>query len=316
VPDRVLWIRDALVHNWTLKLLAVLLGALSLYTIRGAISFEVPYQIPVEIKVEPGVAILDQSLRSVEVSFRGSQDDLRYLNQKHIHVVVRPNAKETSGSETIQIEPQDVEGAHRVRVVAIRPGEITVSFDHEAERQVAVVRPRILGRPLLGQLKVEYAPQVVRIRGPKRRLETIASVATEPLDVEGKIESFSTRLRVLTPPDTWVSLIEPSDITADVTILTETTSREFTNVAVVAMIPPGISRDIRLEPAAVKVTVHGRPEAVNSVVANTLLVFVACTSLEAGGSYELPVRVHLPDNLDASAAVEPKTVNVTLQSHP
>ena len=70
-------VRAFFTEDVTLKLLAVLLGALTFYTIRGATSFEVPYNIPVQVKVGPGIAILDQSVRSVDVTFRGSQEDLR-----------------------------------------------------------------------------------------------------------------------------------------------------------------------------------------------------------------------------------------------
>ena len=61
---------------------------LSFLTIRGAINFEVPYDGPVEVKVDPGIAILDQSPRTIQVMFRGSREDLRKIEPKRIRAVV------------------------------------------------------------------------------------------------------------------------------------------------------------------------------------------------------------------------------------
>jgi YbbR domain-containing protein len=315
LKDSLGWLKKLFVRDWSLKILAVLLGTLSFYTIRGAISFEVPYHIPVEIKVGPGVAILDQSVKSVDATFRGAQEDLRLLNQREIKAVVQPVAVAASGSETLAIRPEDVQGAGRVRVVSLRPNEITLTFDHEAQKEVSVLKPKLIGRPLVGQAKVEYDPRTVILRGPKRRLDTISSVSAEPLDVDGRVESFTKALRVLPPGDVWISQIEPAEITATVNIAAETTSRQFTNLAVMAMIKAGISRDIVIEPAAVTVTLHGRPEALDNVAPAALRVFVTCAGLSAGVNYELPVEVHMATDLETGVTIEPKSVRVMVRGN-
>ena len=40
LKDSLGWLKKLFVRDWSLKILAVLLGTLSFYTIRGAISFE------------------------------------------------------------------------------------------------------------------------------------------------------------------------------------------------------------------------------------------------------------------------------------
>ena len=73
--------KSQLLNNWKLKILAVALATLSYYVIRGKTSIEVRYDVPLEIRVDEGIAVLDQDPRTVQVTFRGSQEDLRKLDQ-------------------------------------------------------------------------------------------------------------------------------------------------------------------------------------------------------------------------------------------
>jgi len=309
VPSRFRWLKALVSKNWGLKLLAVLLAGLTYYAIRGATGFEVSYDIPLEVKVEKGIAILDQDTRTVEVTFRGSQEDIRRLDQKQIKVVMWPRASDPAGSEKVSVRSRNVEGAPGVRVVKIRPGSVTLTFDHETEKNVPVAKPKTVGVPLIGKVEIDYEPRSVSIRGPTRRLKDKNIVFTEPVDVEGRVESFSKRVRVLSPGDTWAE-IEPAEVSVSVNIVRESVSREWTNVAVVAVIEPGSAADVSFEPAVVNVSLHGRPKVLESVSGDSVMVFVDCVGLDPSASYELPVNVHLPTGVDVNTGVEPESVRV------
>jgi YbbR domain-containing protein len=313
MEDRWQWIRDLFVRDWSLKALAVLLGALSFYVIRGAVSFEVPYNIPLEIRVEPGIAILDQSLKTVDVTFRGSQENLRHLDQKQIKVVVQPKARGIAGSETVPIVPENVKGMSGVRVVSVRPSEVTLTFDHEVQKEVAVLKPKAIGRPLMGRARIEYEPHTVMLHGPQRRLETISALSTEPVDVDGRVESFTRKVRVLSPGDAWVAQIDPPEVSVSVAIMHESAAVLLTNVAVLAAMPPGSREEVRVEPAAVSVSLEGSPDALDDVAKEAVQVVVSCGGLEPGRSYELPVRAQLPPDLELQAEVDPPMVKVTVK---
>ena len=299
--------------NWELKLLALLLGAMSFYAIRGTTSFEVPYNVPLEVKVEKGIAILDQDPLTVDVTFRGSQQDLSDLDQRRIRAVVTPRETDAAGSVTVPVTPGDVTGAAGVRVVKVRPNAVSLTFDRETEKKVAVRKPEILGRPLIGKAEAEYEPRFVTIRGPRRRLKDKESVSTEPVDVDGRVESFSKKVRVLPPGDAGVSQIEPAEVTVKVSIVTESVSREFEDVPVLAVIKPGRASDVYCEPAAVVVSLRGRAELLENLQPDSVTAFVDCTDLTVAATYELPVQVHLPPQVDVNAETVPKTVTVFLK---
>jgi YbbR domain-containing protein len=307
--------RIVFVQHRELKLLATLLAILTYYTIRGATGFEVPYEIPVDVRVDQreGIAILDQDVRTVEVTFRGSQDDLRLLDPREIRAVVKPKAISADGAEEVTIKFRDVQGASGVRVVKIRPSTLTVRFDRQAEKKVSVIRPRIIGAPLVGKVELEYEPRFVTITGPKRRLDDKQAVVTEPVDVDGRVTSFSKQVKVLPPGDAWVSDVQPSTITVHVKIVTESTSRELERVPVLALMRPAEACGLEFEPTEVKVVLHGRAEALENLAPDSVKVFADTTDLEPGASYELPVNAHLPSGVDINADVEPRTVRVSVR---
>ena len=78
-------LRKIMLHNKGLKAAALVLAFVTWYAIRSVINFEtVVSDIPLTIQVNPGWAILDRSAQTVDVLFRGSQEDIRYLNRDQI----------------------------------------------------------------------------------------------------------------------------------------------------------------------------------------------------------------------------------------
>ncbi len=313
---RIKWIARFFSNNKELKLLSLLLGVLTFYAIRGATSDETTIEIPVNVRMEEeGIAILERDPSSVKVTFRGSTEDILRLAQKHIKAevktVIRPKAKNPTGSEQINIHPRNITGAGGgVRVVNIEPKSVHISLDREVEKEFLVAEPETIGEPLLGKVEISYEPKTVRIYGPKRRLEEAKNVvATEPVRVEGRVESFTTEARVI-PPIAWGSEIDPETIDVTVNIVTESISRQWTNVAVLAMSPQGEEVKYRFIPPTVDVTVHGRKAMVKNVLRKHVSVFADCTELDLDRTNMAPVHVHLPPGTDLQATVEPEKIRV------
>lgn len=300
----------AILNDWGLKLLALALAVLAFFVIQGKTGIEIPYEIPLEVKFEePGIAILEQEIRVVRVTFRGSQEDLRRLDQQTLKAVVWLKVGLAVGSEDVRILPGNIEGVGTgVRVVAIQPESVSLTFDREAKVMMAVAKPRTIGTPLSGQVELEYEPQTVTIRGPMRRLQGQTTLAVEPVDVDGRVASFSKKVKVLPPSDAWVSEIEPPTILVRVNIVTESVIRHWTNVAVMAMAPVGMESRLRLEPSGVNLSLEGGAEDVEGLADENIMVFVNLCGVEPSGAYELPVQVHLPAGIDVSAIIDPETI--------
>jgi YbbR domain-containing protein len=303
------WLRTAKVNNWHLKMLSLVLALLTFYAIRGSTSFEFSFTVPLEIEVGRGVAILDQP-KTVEVTFRGSQEDLRGLDSRQIKAVVKPEVTDTAGSLKVAIGPEDIVGHSGVRVTRVRPDMATIAFDHEMEKKFRVLKPQTIGTPAGGKVEIDYTPQYVKISGPRRWLQNREVVETEPVDIGGCAQSFSKRVHVLSPSDTGVTRIEPAEITVTVNFVGETVSRDLSNTVVRAVLEAGFTNSVSFEPETVNVSLHGREEVVRGIAADSVKAFVDCVGMDRSESYELPVGVHLPAGVDVTATVEPQTVKV------
>lgn len=300
-----------LFSNWALKLIALILGAASYLAILGVTGYEVVYRLPVEVTVEPGIAILDQDNRSVDVTFRGSQEDLRRLDQRQLKIVVKPRVTEASGSEVFRLDQRDVEGRQGVAVAGIRPSAVKLTFDREARKSVDVLKPVTVGVPLMGHVELDYSPKTVTLTGPGQRLSGKAAVVTEPVDVDGRVASFSKRVRVLPPSDIWVSQVDPPEITVQIRIVTDTESRQWEHVPVALITDAGQGITFSVEPATVTVIGTGRPEIIAKIEAQMLKSFVDCRKLGSGLNFVLPVEIVWPSDENVRFEVRPPVVKVT-----
>jgi YbbR domain-containing protein len=302
-------------NNWQFKLLAVLLAVGAYHAIMGVIGYEVLYDLPVKVEMDgkrnPDVAILDQDVKTVQVTFRGSQEDLRRLDQRVLEVVIRPQASQRK--EWIAFSNRHVEGARGVKPIHFKPASVLLTFGHQIEKEVAVLAPVPVGTPLAGHVEIDYHPRTARLRGPGERLKDRHAVATESVDVDGRVASFSRTVKILPPSDIWVSRIEPSEVTVQVKIVTESIDRKWEKVPVQvltdAAAQPGA---VRLDPKAATVTVTGRAQVVEKIAQDSVSVYVDVRGL-AAGSYELPLRVILPVGLDVRQTADPTTVKVEIE---
>lgn len=299
--------------NIDLKILALLLATLSFYAIRGVNSLEISYDVPLEIEVEKGIAILEKDASLVNVMFRGSQEDMRNLEQRRLRAVVRPRAVDPTGRERVPIERRAIEGAAGVRVVRVRPTMVNLTFDREDERRVAVHRPRTVGTPLVGRVELDYEPRFVLMRGPRLRLMDLQSVSTEPVDVDGRVESFTKKVRVLPPGERWVSQIVPEEISVTVNIVATTGTRTYEGISVLALGLPDAAAEVRFEPRKVDVEVEGRTEQFEHLEARDIKAFADCTGLKAGTVHVLPVRVYVPPKVSGTVTARPDTVEAVLK---
>ncbi len=309
-------LKNFALRNWGLKTLSLVLALITYQSIKDAISFEVPFEIPVEVKVEEGIAILDQNPREVEVTFQGSQADLGQLSHSQVKIVLTPKATDPAGSEIITMSPGHVEGAPGVRVVKINPKDVHLTFDRESEKRVSIAPPKIKGAPLIGKVEIDYEPKTATIKGPKRRIDERGFLDTEPVDVDGRVQSFTKRVKILAPADAMVTTIDPSEVEVKVSIVTDTVSHSWTNVPVTSMTQPGLGCAITIEPSVVSVSLHGRKDLISKIKDKPVNAFVDCNGIAPGSSAELPVNVYTPFGTDLTTTVAPETVKVSVSARP
>lgn len=309
-------IKTFFTEHLMLKWLAFVLAAMTIYAVRSFTSQTEDFEVPITVKVGEGVAVLKQDAKIAYITCRGSHDDLRRLDVNELRVEVEPKNAGITDGERIPIGPRNVKGWTRgVRVVKVSPSVVFVNFDREIEKVVAVAAPEAVGKPLIGRAEVTYEPRMVTIRGPESRLVDKKILRTEPVDVEGAVGSFNMRVKILTEGLSGVWHIEPAEVIAHINIVTEAVNKEWENIRVLALVKSSCGVELAFAPEVVNVSLHGSPQAVDSVKESDLSIFVDCSGIVSNGEYKLPASIHLPAGVNLSAAIEPPLISVTAVRH-
>ena len=308
-------LKSLFTKNLGLKGLALLLAIVTFYAIREATSSEVSYDIPLEIEVKPGVAILDKEVETIHVTFRGAKDDLSKLDQKQLKIEVKPRATTVSGPQQVKITPRSIAGARGVTIASIKPSDVIITFDHEVQKSVTISPPVIQGSPLVGRAELEYSPKVAMISGSHQRLSDLESVTTEPVDVDGRVESFNKTIRILIPGGKGIIKVEPKEVLVKVNIIAEVVSVTKTNIPVFAITEPGTYSATQFDPPTVTVTLEGNAEIIDKLDFGKVRVFANCQNLNVDSTNAIPLNVHLPINKDISIKLEPDSVMLIRNSN-
>jgi YbbR domain-containing protein len=155
--------------------------------------------VPLEVKAKTGLTVLQTSASTVNVTVRGTREDVRQVSQLDLSAVVDLTRDDHRGPITVHLSPSSVRASRRVRVVEIVPSEVTVNVDEMIVRDLPV-QPQF-GGELPAGFSVERIitqPETVKVKGPKTLLSGMANITTLPIDVTGRSTSFRERVE-LTP---------------------------------------------------------------------------------------------------------------------
>ncbi len=298
--------------NWHLKILSIVLASVTFFTVERSTRFEVSYTIPLEIKIEDaGIAILDQDTRKVEVVFRGTQKDVRELQPENLKAVIKASGDlQTSEPTRLKIYPKSIEVGRFVKIVNIIPSYVNVTFSEEGTKQVFIAKPNMIGKPFFGVAELEYEPNYTLVTGPEQRLPSLNILATEPVDIDGRVASFSKTVKILHPSADWISALSPEYVTVKVNIITKHETKVFENLPIRIISRPTSNYSILVIPQTASVTVQAREDVLNKIVKDDISVFVDITSFNESGDYEVPLSIFLPEDDNVSKKVEPSTVKV------
>ena len=296
------------------KAAALVLAVIVFYTVRSRISDTVTLSVPVEAEKEPGLAVLKAEPFSVRVTFRGAYSDLQQLGLREMRILLRPRANDSGSSERVRVRPGDVRGrSSGARVVGIEPESVLLTFDRQDQAMLPVAPPPVEGKPLRGRVELDYSPRMVLVKGARRQLQEWKAadfhLQTQPVSVEGCVQSFTKNVEIATPGAAWQAEVVPREVSVKVNIVTEQSTREMRDVPVLIAAPASRKGAWQALPPTVQVRLTGRAEVVEAITPEDLVVLVDARRAPADELTVLPVQVHLPPGVMLDAVTnEPAAV--------
>lgn len=294
-----------LTRNWPIKGAALFL-ALMLYV---AVQLQQPvttsFDVTLNVQLPPGRALVQKPPKvRVQVSGKGSQ----ILKLRSLAGDITRRVPDTLSASTyfIHIDPAEVElalpkGAD-VRVMEVRPSEITLALDSTAWKTVKIISLVTVttdsAQVLHGLLMM---PTMARLVGPEKALDAIDSVTTVPTEISGVSGEFSRTVPIDTTPLGIVRLV-PKQVTVSGTmgVIAE---RSFAGIPVET--GAGAITSYIVTPARVSVSVRGPEERVQNLTRDSLRV-VAHVTGPGGGLARITVIA--PRGITARAIPDSVTV--------
>jgi hypothetical protein len=305
--NRVLLVlRVVFLNNGYWKLLSLVIAVLIYFSIRADISHVRVVSVPVETDIETGTdgaAIWSIEPRSVQVTLRGSYSDVSQLAASSLRCEVRPKQKKNMPLDTISIKVShsNLRGVAGVRVAKIEPSTVVVKFDVPISLLLAVAPPALEGKAR-GTVQLVYDQTNAVVKGSRRLLSALdvakTQILAEPIDVDGRSQTFSTRVRLFPPGDAVNAVVDPPDMVVNVMLTSEKATARIERVPVIVSQPFQTPARWRPDPEWVDVELTGRSEVVKAVKFDEIMVSVnGNIPLSPAETNTVPVIVHLRQGL-------------------
>ena len=298
-------------EKWLL-LVCVVLGFLAWQGIRKNIGFEHQVSnISVDVDVPEGWAVWEKSVHRANVLFRGSREDIRFLNNEQLRVII-PIAEPTAGDEIhIKLSEKYLKNPTSAKVVRFSPSEIVVKLDQESE-MLLPVKATISGSLPEG-LEVDRiicTPASVRVSGAQQVLSKMQNIHTEPIELKDRQGSFKESVPIALPQAGRMR-VDPDWVSVDFILVQRSSTEEFDNIPVRILCASGERRHMQITPQTIKIAVKGQKQRIEQLRTADLFAYISCTELHENTGYDLPVIVDLPEGLQL-IKTEPAVIHVNI----
>ena len=314
MSDRLSSLWNRFLQDKWLLLFCLVLAFFGWQGIRKNIGFEVSVSnIAVDIDVPSGWAVWEKSVHQVNIVFRGSREDIRYLNNEQLRVVI-PVSKPDHGKEVvIKLTEAYLRNPTGAKVVQFSPSEIVVKLDQESERLLPVKAAVSGSLPEgLDIERIVSTPASVRVSGARQALEGMENIHTEMVDLKDRQTSFKESVPIALP-QTGRMLVEPNWVTVEFFLEEHNSTETFENIPVRILCAPGDRRRIEVQPQMINITVKGQVKRIEQMQTADVFAYVSCHNLAESTVYDLPVVVDLPSGLQLIKA-EPSVVTVEISN--
>jgi YbbR domain-containing protein len=213
------FVRRHVVHNLGLKIISLLLAVGLWLAISSDPLAEVALNAAIVFKnMPPGLEIGSENVPSEKIRVRGPHRLIRRLQASDIHAEIDLTGMKP-GERTFDLTADQIHLPDNLRIVQIIPGQLHLTFDLEAVREIPV-HPRVMGTFASGYRigQVLADPPTLRISGPQKQVYGVEDAITDPVDISGVMDrhSFSTHAYVSDP---LIQVVNPRPV--QVTVIME-----------------------------------------------------------------------------------------------
>ena len=312
---RIKSIASGLIANWPSKILALTAAVLMFVFNRMNNLRERELEVPLEVILPRGFVVAAPYPEMVIIAIRGDDEgDILSVAAEEFWVFVDLSDLTTEGEYQLPVRYTRRGSAidSTVFVARVEPTEISVTVEDELTK-ILPVKPVLKGSPKYGYILSRFVvtPNVVNLRGPRTRIESVTQVTTDQIDLTGRESDFAQRINlVLHEP--FVTIESESSVEFQAIVEKVVTIKEFTDLRI-----EGLNLDESLKWDEAKdsgaITVQGSLIQLEAVSQNDIRLAVDFGEINEPGQYSLAVATVVPAGLSVRR-FEPSEIQVELTS--
>ncbi|MFW6215452.1 MAG: YbbR-like domain-containing protein [Alkalispirochaetaceae bacterium] len=303
-----------LLRNWPAKVLSFV-AALMLLVFHNITTLEERFiSVPLELRLDESLVPASDYPRQVRVRLRGDSEEVFRVVEESITAYADLTEHESEGEYRGGVRIADTEAIGRIDPleITVEPEEISVRLEEKLVRSIEV-EPTLSGFPPSGFELTNYQmnPSAIQVEGPESTVRGIDELGTEEIDLSGRREDFSERVRIIRP----APLVEfPGGNVVEFRGFIEegVVLNTFEPVEVVVL---GLSPELELAsdlPSGL-VRVQASQRILDQTAASDVQLTVDASVVDAPGVYELRVVPQVPQGF-VVLRYEPSTVEITISA--
>lgn len=286
---------EHITNNWPIKILSITAAVLLFLFNQMATLEERFLSVPLEIRTSEQYIPAENYPRTVRVTMRGQSEDINLVLEDDVKVYADFTEYGQEGRYTVPIRVvKEGRLAHIDPLeLHVEPRKISLKIEKKLSKSVDV-KPRLVGYPAKGYELTQYflTPSSVEIEGVESTVEDLESIETEPIDLSGRTEDFTVRLR-LKKQDQFTAFpggdtVEFFGIVQEKTIL-----KTVEDIDLIAL---DLASDLAVSgvPEDAWMTIQGSQLQLEQVNNEDFMLTFDCSDIEEPGMYTLSVTPDVP----------------------
>ena len=308
---------EKILNNWLAKIVCLLLAIFLYCAYQSSVSETRYFSVPLTVTGQHGLLPASTIDKYIRIAVKASPNAIDTISQSDFKAFLDIAMYNEPGVYDMQVK---LELSQRLQTIEplqvdIKPAKINVLLE-EKKRQSIKAQPLFTGEPAEGFEVVGYSlqPQEIIISGPKSAIENFSDHLTFAIPLENKTESF-TQVDLIRPKinNAFISVEEPDSVFLKINILPRLTSKTFNNLSVQFT---GLNPYFTIKSdAKFSVTLYGAENVLKQFTPPSNLLQVDCSFIDTIGEFNLPVSLHLPENLTL-VSVSSDYINVKIEPAP
>ena len=297
-----------LTKNIFIKIVCLLLAFVFWFSIKSEETITTTLTASVKPVITETMFVAHINPPQVEVSMAGNRKILHQLETEDHEIRTDLRSETESKVVRMELKPADFPFPEGVLITRIEPKFVNIEIDNLVQK-VFDVDPFLEGEaaPNFTIAEIQTFPSRLSLTGPRKSLENVTAIKTEPINIRGLSTSFMQTVQIEEP---FASFDGAEQIKVFVTINKSKEERDFQGIPIRVLQPVGPPSSVTIKPPLADIRVNGSNLDFQGIDKNSFIPYVEVSGL-VPGEYELPVNVIKNDRLRLSA-VNPKSVAVSI----